>query len=412
MPSARKVGAAVGLLAVAGTIAAVGVGPLFATGADHLDAPLVKTDARIDITDIYAFRSSASRSTLVLNVNPLTAPGSTKTATFRPGALYEIKIDTNGDARADIAYRVTFGKPTSLSDGARVQTYTVKRSTGPTADKHTWRGTTIASGRTTAYGHTLKTADISGGGHAFAGPRDDPFFFDLVGFKHLKERLLAGSTTVGSAGDGANCALADDDPGAKLLSCFTGTDTFAGTNVSSIVLQVPNTMIGGAGRHVGIWATTSIPTPSGWKQLDRMGRPAINTVFNISDGQKELTNISSPRDDRLEMLARTKTVLGAFDNVLEVNGAPNYSAAQIDAIAHVLLPDVLTYKVGDGHGFAHFAGNGTPSLANLRLNGRRLADDVINAEFGLVTDFVITDDGVNANDSSFSSSFPYLAAPH
>jgi len=412
MPSARRLGAAVGLLAVAGTIAAIGVGPLFVTGADHLDAPLVNTDGRIDLTDIYAFRAGASRTALVLNVNPLTAPGSTKTATFRPGALYEFKIDTNGDARADIAYRVTFAKPTALSDGAMVQNYTVKRSTGPSADRHTWRGSTVAKGRTTAYGHVVKTADIAGGGHAFAGPRDDPFFFDLVGFKHLKERLLAGSTTVGSAGDNANCALADDDPGAKLLSCFTGTDTFAGTNISSIVLHVPNSMIGGTGHHIGIWATTSVPTPSGWKQLDRMARPAINTVFNISDGQKELTNISSPRDDRLEMLARTKTVLGAFDNVLEVNGAPNYSAAQIDAIAHVLLPDVLTYKVGDAHGFAYFAGNGTASLANLRLNGRRLADDVINAEFGLVTDFVITDDGVNANDSSFSTSFPYLAAPH
>jgi hypothetical protein len=112
------------------------------------------------------------------------------------------------------------------------------------------------------------------------------------------------------------------------------------------------------------------------------------------------------------MLARTKTVLGAFDHVLEVNGAPNYSAAQIDAIAHVLLPDVLTYKVGDNLGFAWFAGSGTPSLANLRLNGRKPADDVINAEFGLVTDFVINSDGVNANDSALPSSFPYLAAPH
>jgi hypothetical protein len=412
MPSARRLAAAGGLLAVAGSIAAIGSGPLFVTGADHLDAPLVKTDARIDLTDIYAFRAGASRTALVLNVNPLTAPGSTKAATFRLNTLYEFKIDTNGDARADIAYRVRFGAPKSFGDGAKFQTYTVKRATGANADRHVWGGTTVAIGNSTGYGHTLRTSPILGGGHAFAGPRDDPFFFDLVGFKHLKERLLAGSTTVGAAGDNANCALADDDPGAKLLSCFTGTDTFAGTNISSIVLQVPNAMIGGTGHNVGIWATTSIETRSGWQQIDRMARPAINTVFNISDGQKELTNISNPRDDRRQMLDRTKAVLGAFDHVLEVNAAPNYSAAQIDAIAHVLLPDVLTYKVGDSHGFAYFAGNGTASLANLRLNGRRLNDDVINAEFGLVTDFVITDDGVNANDVANSSTFPYLAAPH
>jgi hypothetical protein len=61
MPSPRKLATAIGLLAVAGTVAAIGAGPLFVTGADHLDAPLVKTDGRIDITDIYAFRKGASR---------------------------------------------------------------------------------------------------------------------------------------------------------------------------------------------------------------------------------------------------------------------------------------------------------------------------------------------------------------
>jgi uncharacterized protein DUF4331 len=348
----------------------------------------------------------------VVNVNPLTAPGSTKTATFRRNTLYEFKIDTNGNARANIAYRIKFGDVRHYADGATFQSYVVKRATGPAADRHQWSGTTIAVGNTTGYGHTLRTSAVLGGGRAFAGPRDDPFFFDLVGFKHLKERLLAGSTAIGSAGNAVNCALPDDDPGAELLSCFTGTDTFAGTNVSSIVLQVPNAKIGGTGHHVGIWATTSILTRSGWQQIDRMARPAINTVFNISDGQKELTNISNPRDDRMQMLNRTKAVLGAFDNVLQVNALPNYSAAQIDAIAHVLLPDLLTYKVGDSHGFAWFAGNGTATLANLRLNGRKLSDDVINAEFGLVTHFQINSDGVNANDKAFLSTFPYLATPH
>ena len=102
-----------------------------------------------------------------------------------------------------------------------------------------------------------------GGGEAFAGPRDDPFFFDLVGFKHLKSRVLAGRQDLGTVNDTTNCALADDDASAKLLSCFTGTDTFAGTNVSSIVLKLPNSKLGGTGHTVGIWATTAIATADG-----------------------------------------------------------------------------------------------------------------------------------------------------
>ena len=41
MQKRRKLASAIGLLAVAGSIAALGAGPLFVSGSDHLDAPLV-----------------------------------------------------------------------------------------------------------------------------------------------------------------------------------------------------------------------------------------------------------------------------------------------------------------------------------------------------------------------------------
>lgn len=297
MQKRRKLASAIGLLAVAGSIAALGAGPLFVSGSDHLDAPLVKTDGRIDITDLYAFANSGGKTSLILNVNPLMSPGQTKIARFRQEALYEFKIDTNGDAKADIAYRVKFSALKHYTDGATYQTYVIKRATGSAANRTAWTGTTVAIGRTTAYGHGLVTSPLVGGGKAFAGPRDDPFYFDLVGFKHLKSRLLAGSTTIGTPGD-ATCVDGADTASDHLLSCFSGVDTFAGTNISSIALQVPNAKVGGTGHAIGVWGTTSIATAGGWLQVDRVGRPAINTVFNITDGQKELTNLSSPKDDR------------------------------------------------------------------------------------------------------------------
>ena len=80
-----------------------------------------------------------------------------------------------------------------------------------------------------------------------------------------------------------------------------------------------------------------------------------------------------------------------------MNGAPSYSPAQKNSIANVLLPDELTVKLGDAAGF---------------LNGRRPADDVIDAEFGLLTNGAVHSDGVNANDRAFPTSFPYLARPN
>jgi hypothetical protein len=397
MRSSRKLIGGLSLLAIAGTVAAIGAGPLLVSGADHLDSPLVKTDARVDITDLYAWRTSATTTTLALNVNPLTSPADSKGARFRSAALYEIKVDSNGNGLADIAYRIKFSSPTTFSDGTNSQTFTVKRVTGTAARRTEWSGTTIAIGRTSRYGGATRVAAVAGGGLAFAGPRDDPFFFDLVGFKHLKSRVLAGRQDLGTVNDTTNCALADDDASAKLLSCFTGTDTFAGTNVSSIVLKLPNSKLGGTGRTVGIWATTAIKTTSGWQRIDRMGRPAINTVFNITDGEKDLSNLVNPADDRSTMKDTTVAVLSALSAVVVHAGATGYTPAQINAIANVLLPDMLTIELGNNAGF---------------LNGRKPKDDVINAEFSLVTNGALTSDGVDANDKAFLTAFPYLATPH
>lgn len=378
-PSNRTASTA-GLLAVAGLIAVVGVGPALVSGADHLDASTVKTDKRIDITDMYVFKPGAINTALVMNVNPLTSPASSKTAHFRPSALYEFKIDTNGDAFADVAYRIRFGSPVTLADGAIRQDFTVRRATGAAARRNEWSGAVLATGRTTALGRTNRIASLASGGNAFAGVRDDPFFFDLPGFVQFKTKLLEGSTDLG-----------------ELLGGFTGTDTFAGTNVSAIVLRVPNGAIGGNGRTIGVWSTVSIRASGMWVQVERMGRPAINTVFNHTKAEKEASNRLRPTDDRAVDHDNVIGVLDAIGNVLTANGLEAYDTATKEAIANVLLPDVLTFKVGDAAGF---------------LNGRKLGDDVIDAEFSLLTNGNITSDGVDANDKAFSTSFPYLATPH
>jgi hypothetical protein len=389
-----------GLLAVAGLTLAVGASPLLVSGADHLDAPAAKADHRVDITDVYAFRSSPSQTTLVLNVDGLMSPADSKAATFRTSAIYELKVDKNHDGKADIAYRVRFGAAKTKADGTRVQAYVVRRATGWQARSNVWTGAVVAVGRTTPYKHSVRTASMAGGGAAFAGTRDDPFFFDLPGFVHFKEQLLGGSTNLG-----------------ELLGGFTGTDTFAGTNVLSIALRIPNDKLGGTGTSVGVWGTTSVAYNGGWKQIDRMGRPAINTVFNglllpsssVYNGlEKDAFNFQRPNADAGTTTGNVTAVLNAIGTVLTANGATAYTGGEVAAIASVLLPDELTLTLGSNAGFA----SGT-SLGTLGLNGRKLGDDVIDAEFALLTNFVITTgDGVNANDATISSSFPYLAGPH
>src|SRR5215469_3369496 len=90
-------------------------------------------DARLDMTDLYAFTKpgDGSKSIIILNVHPsfrLDSPEPTTREPFEPGALYEVKIDANGDAVAEICYGVQFA---SAEEGR--QTATVRRNHGARA---------------------------------------------------------------------------------------------------------------------------------------------------------------------------------------------------------------------------------------------------------------------------------------
>src|SRR5438552_5002860 len=133
----------------------VGVIALPTGAADHLDAPLVMTDGRQDINDVYAFQSpaTATNTVLIMTVNPLA--GAQSPTTFNPDTSYDFLIDTTGDAKEDKTLSATFSVP----DSAGKQTATLKMG-----------GTTLGSGQTGT------TVALSGGGSMRAGVYDDPFF--------------------------------------------------------------------------------------------------------------------------------------------------------------------------------------------------------------------------------------------
>src|SRR5216683_5741742 len=181
-------------------------------------------DARLDLTDLYAFPKpgDASKSILIMDLHPsvgVNPPGPTTADPFAPEALYGLKIDTDGDAVADLAYRVRFS---SFEDGA--QTATLRRAQGAQAAGTGDGGQAIVEGAPVSTEREARVTE-AGGYRFFAGWRSDPFFFDLRG------------------------ALNDLQ--------FTGDDFFADKNVCSIVLEVPNAALGS--KEVGLWYRTLVP---------------------------------------------------------------------------------------------------------------------------------------------------------
>lgn len=371
-------GAAVPVLGLSAAVAiAVSGGPSGAGAADHLDAPGLTPpgdDVRLDLTDVYAFRAAGGRTALVMNVNGFTEPGKQATfATSVPSVAatrrvsYNLRVDNDGDAVQDVVLKVTFGKPNKKG----VQTMRIHRN-----------GRTLLTGRTSRYG-AVRVNSNGRGVRAYAGMRDDPFFFDLDGFINILS----------------------EEPGKSFLGCNSPrTDKFAGTNVSSIVIELrPSHLTQGGESNIGVWATTN----KGPAQVDRMGRPAIGTVFipnnpfepvDSEPSQKNSYNESRPANDQAKYRGEVVDTLTTLHSLNDMAGDDTSDdAGKISGLADTLLPDVITFDTSDSSGF---------------LNGRRLADDVIDAELDLITEGASKTDCVDSNDKSFRGSFPYLAGPH
>src|SRR5262245_29287735 len=82
--------------------------------ANHREAPITALDHKADITDVYAFVSyggpgAGRRVTMIMGVDPLLEPGNGPNwFPFDPDILYEIKVDNNNDAVADVVFQFQF----------------------------------------------------------------------------------------------------------------------------------------------------------------------------------------------------------------------------------------------------------------------------------------------------------------
>lgn len=182
--------------------------------ADHTDAPSVQGSIT-DITDYYAFQGEDTDNIVfVANLQGLLSPTATGDASFDENTLVEFNIDTDGDAVEDLVIQ-------AVPRGGKMYFF------GPVAPSTVGTSSTIMKDASqnvvdiTSYGETAKVGN-SNGIKTFAGPRDDPFFMDIAQYGEI----IGGNAT------------SFNDP---------GTDTFAGTNVMSIVIEVPKSMIGGSG---------------------------------------------------------------------------------------------------------------------------------------------------------------------
>ena len=329
--------------------------------ADNLKFP--GDDRRLDLTDVFVFqapdepghrhgfphRHHPGTTVLIMDSNPTSAPppieAQAKGPAFYPGAFYRINIDTDGDNHADIAFTFTFSE---YENGT--QTGTVWHATGADA-RLRQAGEVLGADIPVSFDGTAQPVH-AGRIRLFTGLRSDPFFADVEGALHGFQ--------------------------------WTGHDDFAGNNVDSIVLEVPNDMLGGP--VVGVWASISRYHDDVLEQMDRGGNPTINPFIN-PDGEKNLFNSRQPADD-------VANYLGPWSEILQ--NAGGYAPEQAKAAALQVLPDILHYD--------HTKPATYP-------NGRILTDDVYSLRFAWLTNGKVPPTGLKPHDDLLNE-FPYLGPPN
>jgi hypothetical protein len=331
--------------------------------SSHREAPITALDHAADITDFYAFVSydHPDRVTFIMNVDPFLEPSNGPNYfPFDPSVLYQIKIDNNDDALADLTFNIRFqtqirapgvftgfvgagngidapaNSPAPVKPGTPIVPAAITSLDGPGAaglslrQTYTvtmWRGSngtplTSESGsslfavpsnvgpRTMPdYDALAKqgiyTLGTRGDIRVFAGTVADPFFIDLgAAFDSFNFRAGAGGGVLTPAQDAND--LSNVAPNAV-----------SGFNVNTIAIEVPITYLTADGnKHsakdvkatIGAWATTSRASltvrqaPNGasdtgtYQQVQRLGNPLINELI-IGTGYKDFWSMSQPALD-------------------------------------------------------------------------------------------------------------------
>ncbi len=318
-------------------------------------------DQRLDLCDLYAFKSltDPGKTVIILNANP-------NADALHPDAIYRLNIDNDGDLLTDLALSFVFSTP---QNGR--QTFSVFLAKGAQSRSPEAVGARIVSDAECSFGprpNLVKAGDYT----FFAGSRSDAFFFDFDGIKNLFD--IRGKRNF------TELHLPGTPP-------WTGVDANTQANVFSMAVELPTREVAPNG-EIHIWGRCSLRQDGRLNHVDRAGHPSVASFFNTDDTKLEY-NASEPVNDRQRWLEQFIHLMGHTGN---------YSREE--AIATIdkerTLPDVLSFD---------------PAKPARYPNGRVFTDDVIDYRLAFLTKGECPPSGLKPHSDTLSE-FPYLGTPH
>ncbi|MEG4999900.1 DUF4331 domain-containing protein [Microcoleus sp. B4-D4] len=381
--------------------------PGIIAASDHDDGEVDIKGRTVNLTDLYVYRekdqnSSAADGDLILTMNSNPRSVARYQYYFSTTALYQFNISQVGDVnstptgRADTILRFAFSPPNN--QGMQAVAITVIRNGSETTTKTTVNGGLIATTPLNSNA-VLNTVPVNGSNlTVFAGLREDPFFFDVEQFFRVR---------AGALGTGAKVGFKPPNQ---------AIDFTKGYNVNTITVRVPKAFLqAGTGANTfDVWSTISIRDGvGGFKQFERLARPAINEGLVVTPAFMEAFNSISPKLDLSAAAAPVRQEAVATLNAVDLlDGSDNVDP---NAIAGAFLPDVMRIDTTKPSGY----GSATNAQGSL-IGGRMLMDDVIDITLGALVGSPVGDNvsynGIPGNAAQghkpLEPNFPYLALPN
>jgi hypothetical protein len=359
--------------------------PAFAS--DHRDSPYTQQNPAADIGDVFLFQGAQTGGlAMAMTLNPLSGSGADGTQPsdkikLSPDLIYIFNFDTDGDAKADLAYKVKAGAAT----GGQAQPLDLRKAIGAEARDAMWTGTQLGSGMTTALNGELQVVTGKTDELLFVGPRRDPFFFDFLTVDApvalaIKEALAGGD---------------------HLPAAGSSELAFGRTDMTLIVLEVPDL----GQTPLNYWVT--VADGSG-KTVDRMGRAGIQGIYLVDAPTGYNAEYYIPRNS-----ARYPTI-GDLNNAYNASSPDQdranygeqftYRFEQLEVSQNVLsdkvdfyLPDMIRWDPSQPKGYP---------------NGRNLREDAIYWTLNDLNPFGQAAEGVelpHIGTQRMSDRFPYVA---
>lgn len=436
------------------SVATLSTFALLASASSHREAPFITQMPKVDGTDLYLFRSYEPNRgkfvTLIANYVPGQAPSDGPNYyMLDPAAVYEIKVDNNGDSIEDLTYQFRFTNvnkdaklngvsiPLVVSDAgianvndakANVrETYTINLIHGESTNNSTKTPITLAGSTNTVFDKPLDNI----------GTKSIPNYADYAG-KHIYPINIPGCSTSGRVFVGqrkesfvVNLPELFDMVNLNPLGPETGEKNFlSDKNVTSIAMEIPTSCLtAGSEKVIGAWTTSSMPQTRSLNQdpnnsassvngnlltqVSRLGMPLVNEVV-IGLKDKDRFNKSSPKNDVRDfgtyVVKPTLPIL--IQNLFDVP-APTFARSDLVAVFVTGLkglnqpanvkPGEMT-RLNTAVTPTSLASQDPLGVLNLKdlagfPNGRRPVDDVVDIELRVVEGVLCTA-GVKAATAS------------